>query len=164
MGRQQIRVIGVVFCAALALAQSSSAAPILVIGDVSDMMIAKNGSRVDNITGRVGAETSVFPATQGGRAAVYVFKLPDPPSGMQLPVLDAAFQFTITTDRADGNYVIDLYGLNARADNTVLGTDYYGGPPPNPITDRTHGWLIQNAIIPQVHPDNGQENVTNSGG
>jgi hypothetical protein len=147
---------GCIIVWALAGAHSTDAAPIVVIGDVADMTINKSGSRSNPLTGRVGAETSPIVFAQGSRVAVYVFQLPSPPPGMPI-INDASFQFTIVSDLPDGAYNIDLYGLGARTVSTVLSTDNFFG-----ALDTTDATLIQDNIVPSVHPDLGVENVTTS--
>src|SRR5689334_12364793 len=74
---------------------------IIVSGDLADSVIRKDGSRLIGATGRLGAGTTIFAAQQGGRDAVYVFKLPTPNPGEQLVVNAASFQFTIVADKPD---------------------------------------------------------------
>jgi hypothetical protein len=147
---------GCIIVWAFAGAHSTDAAPIVVIGDVADMTIIKSGTRINAMTGRVGAETSPITLAQGSRVAVYVFQLPSPPPGMPI-IDDASFQFTIVSDLPDGAYNIDLYGLGARTLNTVLSSDNFFG-----ALDTSDATLIQDDIIPSVHPDLGVENVTTS--
>jgi len=155
MSRRQIW-LGCFVLWALAAAHSAVAAPIIVIGDVADMTINKSGGRTNAPTGPVGAAFSTIVFAQGGRDAVFVFQLPSPPPGMPV-IAGASFQFTIVSDLPDGAYNIDLYGLGARTDNTVLSTDYFAG-----ALDATDATLIQDNVILAVHPDAGVENVLTS--
>ena len=141
---------------ALVFAPSANAS-IIVAGDSADSVIRKDGSRLIGPTGRLGAGTTIFAAQQGGRDAVYVFKLPTPNPGEQFVVGGARFQFTIVADKPDGSYNIDLYGLGARTAPDVLAGDYYAG-----ALDSTDATLIQNDLIPSAHPDHGVEAVTTS--
>jgi hypothetical protein len=141
------------------LASQTSAqayANIIVPGDLSDAVLRKDGSRLmGTATGRVGAGTSFFAAQQGGRDAVYVFRLPSPTVGDEPIVARASFGFTIVSDQPDGDFNIDLYGLGARAEPTVLARDYYSG-----ASDSSDATLIEKAIVSSIHPDRGIEAVT----
>jgi hypothetical protein len=117
---------------------------VVVVGDTADALIRRDGSISESVTGRVGASKGTPGA--GNRAAVFVFQLPAPGPGETAVVDKADFQFTITADQLDGAYNIDLYGLAARAQPTVLETDnFFGQPLPNGPS------LIQDDIIPKVN-------------
>jgi hypothetical protein len=148
---------GILFVLLWTCASASDAvASVLVSGDLADMLVRKDGSRVAVATGRVGAATSTFPTLQGRRSAVYVFRLPSPGPG-DVPLAQSAnFQFTIVADLPDGNYDIDLYGLPARAAPTVLSGDNFVPGAPSSAT------LIQAAIVGRAHADTGVETVTTS--
>src|SRR5258706_80560 len=102
-------------------------ATVTVIGDSADASIRSNGTISNGINAkRVGAGTSSPGA--GSRAGVFVFQLPTPGPG-ELPIVNSAdFSLNVQTNYANTLYSLDLYGLTARAANTVLSDDNYFGP------------------------------------
>jgi hypothetical protein len=137
----------VVLTAAVAI---SAEGAVVVIGDLADQTIRNDGIRANTATGRLGASTSGGPAAQGGRSAVFVFRLPQPPAGQPAIVLAADLQFTVVTDLKSGDYNIDLYGLGARSTSAVLSTDYFAGD-----RDASDATLIRDNILAKPPPDRG---------
>lgn len=146
----------VVLGLALASGRTGSAS-VIVMGDSASAQIQTNGNRNIGATMRLGASSSFTPALQGSRVVVFVFQLPSPGAGEQAVVVDADFQFTITTDRTDGAYNIDLYGLGLRESATVLSSDNYAGE-----FDDSDATLLQDNLIPAAHPNNGVEAVNHT--
>src|SRR5258706_2136519 len=98
-----------------------------VIGDIADTSIRSSGTASNGINAkRVGAISSSPGA--GSRAGVFVFQLPTPGPG-ELPIVNSAdFSLNVQTNYPNTLYSLDLYGLTARAANTVLTEDNYFGP------------------------------------
>lgn len=77
----------------------------------------------------------------GVSVAVLPFLLPTLPTGELFTDSELSFQlFGMNNTGTLGN--VNLYGLNARASDTVLTTDFYAGAAPDP-----NGNLIQSAIL-----------------
>jgi hypothetical protein len=116
---------GLICTLLVALAVPAQAA-VVVIGDIADASIRSSGTTSNGINAkRVGASTSSPGA--GSRAGVFVFQLPTPGPG-ELPIVNSAdFALNVQTNYANTLYDLDLYGLTARAANTVLTEDNYFG-------------------------------------
>lgn len=127
------------------------------MADAASAQIQTNGNRNIGATMRLGASSSFTVALQGSRVVVYVFQLPSPGAGERAVVINTDFQFTITTDRTDGAYNIDLYGLGLRESSTVQSGDNFAGE-----LDDTDAALLHDNLIPAAHPNSGVEAVNHT--
>lgn len=121
---------GVVLALCLEAGGRAAGGYITVTGDPGDGDVGINGlaGSLADPTNRVGVAGNDL----HGQAAVFFFALPTLPSRAALvgAELDLQYmgvsQFTVTVTP---EFNADLYGIGARSTPTILGSDYYDGPP-----------------------------------
>ena len=143
----------IIFLVVCAMIAPTVRASVVAIPENGGAVFRKDGSKNTPASGigRLGAQSSSFPAIQGRRAVVYVFQLPAPPLGESPLIVDASFQFTVVMDEPDGAYNIDLGARPIRPLNVL-----------QPADGLAPAALIQDNILVQPHPDSGVQTITTS--
>ncbi|VGO16669.1 hypothetical protein PDESU_05260 [Pontiella desulfatans] len=109
-------------------------------GETADASIKEDGTVINGTTSSLVGTGGSDPWVD--RATVFVFQLPDL-GNAEDPFVNAAFSFDYF-DKDGTLRNTDLYGLGARGDSSVLGTDYYGQTNALDATDAT---LIQASVL-----------------